>query len=737
VVQIDAMLEVIETKLTALYRHETEDTLRGDDFRELDVRLKNVEEYVVELEDSTRETAYEFVGLQMIDISSTHVTPARDAIFIAVRRPDSGADVPAEEALHHIVSARELLQALLKRYDSVAREQQLAEKMDDAVKMYTVYVERAQRLMREAQQNRDPFRVRREMAVVEVDQAYLDRLAEVTRMRRDMMTELARILSDDPRLRSRYLDLIKRRRSSMGNQLAELAARQDQAAQEVNGWLSVDENQRDNYWLQISDLRLDVPNALAKEAQQLTDHIEKQLPLVLDPGAGSAAASIETAKQIALDARRCDLAVRELRKSGESVAASSLSTSADSLVYRISELAAALDQLQFEAGSLDGVSDYIQRRQIEVQALADQADHWSVTAHAVEQKVYAELAGLDQHQIAISTELLRTEMLDLEADLAGQFNDEVAMPQEVINLTNDLQRVMESITHNQSSATFSFSMSRIDDAAPQQELALKGFDEAQKLLNQLRRKTTESLDKITVENPNIADLRDPTLDQFLAELEREPNIEAQLGIPNRPRNIRVLQDAMTWNQNGAAMLGTSSESAMARIQQMVKQRLEANGGNDPKSPEMAKNTSETPDDLQKLSEEEKQQAAESEEMQKMLKERMELAKQELQRQAADPSKTEEERRRAEQMAAQMKESLKDMESDQTPEQLWRQMVEADQAKALLEALAKGEQVPDEQWNKLMSTLGDGVGQVTGRVPSEDYRRSIEQYQERIRQLTGN
>jgi hypothetical protein len=607
--------------------------------------------------------------------------------------------------------------------------------MNEAVKMYTVYVERSQRLMREAQQNRDPFRVRREMAVVEVDQAYVDRLAEVTRMRRDMMTELARILADDPRLRSRYLDLIRRRRSSMGNQLTELAARQDQTAQEVIGWISVDDNQRESYWTQISDLRLDGPNTFAKETQQLAERIEKQLPLVLDPGAGSSSVIISTAKDIALDARRCDLAVRDYRKSENPTTALSLSSSADALAFRVNELLAALDQLQFEAGTLEGVDEYVQLRRIEVQALADKADDWSVAAHAIEQKSFPDLAALEQHQLAIATELLRVEMLGIEADLSGEFNDEVPMPQEVINLTNDLHRVMESITHNQSSATFALSTNRLEDAGAQQELALKSFEEAQKLLNQLRKKTAEALDKMTVQNPDIAMLVDPTLDRFLADLEREPNIEAQLGIPNRPSNIRVLQDAMSWRQNGAAMLGASGEGAMSRIQQMIQERLNGSEGDRPESKQTAE--SEKPVDPQKLTDEEKQQMAEAEEMQKMLKERMEQAQKELERQANDPSKSQEERQKLAAMAAQMNQSIKEMQNGQTPEQLWRQMVEADQAKAMLEALASGEQVPDEQWNKLMSTLGDGVGQVTGRVPSEDYRRSIEQYQERIRQLTGS
>ncbi len=730
VVQIDKMLEVIEGKLNALYLHQVDDSLRGDGFKELDVNLGDVETFVTELSFDSQDTAFEFVGLQMVDISSNHVTPARDSVFVAIRKPDSGADVHAEEALHHVVSARELLLALLRKYDNVVQEQELAKKIDDAIKMYTVYVEGSQQLMREAAQNFDPLKLQREMAVVEVDQAYLDRLAEVTRMRRDMMSELAKILGDDPRLRSRYLDLIKRRRASLRSQLAELAARQDQSAQEVLGWLNVSENQRENYWLQVSDLRLDLPKELAKEAQQFSDRIEKQMPLVLDAARGAAARTIELAKQIALDVRRCDFEVRELRKAGGEVSATSqLSLTASDLVYRIGELAASLDQLSFESGTKEGVADYIRLRTAENRSLADQADTWSATAAAIELRQYSGLANMDQSQISIATEVLRMEMLNIEADLAGQFNEENPMPQEVTNLTQDLLRVMESVTFNQSSATFAFASDRIEPAAVQQELALKGFEEAGKILDQLRRKTIESLDKEEVQDPNIADLRDPTLDQFLADLEREPDIEAQLGIPNRPRNIRVLQETMQWAQNGGVMLGGSGAAARMRIQDMMKQQLNAEGGKEEKPDDK-------PQNLREMTEEEKKQLAESKDMQQMLKDQMQKSMEQLEERMKDSATTDEQRRQMQEMAQRMAQALEEMKGEQTPEQLWRRMVEADQTKAAMEALAKGETLPDDQWNKLMSTLDDGLGQVGGKTPPEDYRKAIEQYQDQIRQLQG-
>ncbi|MFO1002607.1 MAG: hypothetical protein U0936_19940 [Planctomycetaceae bacterium] len=730
VVQIDEMLKVVETRLTALYKHEVDEILRGDGFSELDVRLGDIEGFINDLNLETQNTAYEFIGLQMIEISSSHVTPARDAVFVAIRRPDAGADAHTEEALHHVVSAREMLAALLKRYDSVKQEQELAKKIDDAIKMYTVYVEGSQQLMREAEQNKDPLKIQRTMAVIELDQAYLDRLAEVTRMRRDMMSELAKILGDDPRLRSRYLDLIRRRRANLRSQLAEITARQDQSLQEVLGWLGVSEEQRENYWLQISDLRLDVPKEMAKEAQLYSERIEKQLPLVLDGGVGTSKALIALSKQIAVDIFRCDFEVRELRKSGgELTGGTLLTTAANDVSFRVGELLATLDQLAFDNEGQDGVAEYVQLRKAEYRILADRADAWADTAGSIEKKRYSGLARQDQHQITLSTELLRIAMLEIEADLAGQFNEEVPMPQEVINLTQDLLRTMEAVTFNQSSATFQFTRDQIEVAAARQEAALKGLDEAGKILDQLRRKTVEALDKIEVEDPNIADLEDPTLDEFLAGLEREPDIEAQLGLPNRPRNLRVIQDMLTWSQNGQSMLQSSSDAAMARSNQKSINRSEESLVNN-------KPSEEPPKQERQMTEEEKKQLADAKDMKQMLKDQMQQTMPQLQQKADDPNTPEAARRQMQEMAQRMNQALEEMKKEQSSAQMWQQIVEADQAKAALEALAKGESLPDEQWNKLMSKLDDGLGQVGGRTPPEDYRRAIEQYQERIRRLTG-
>jgi hypothetical protein len=78
-----------------------------------------------------------------------------------------------------------------------------------------------------------------------------------------------------------------------------------------------------------------------------------------------------------------------------------------------------------------------------------------------------------------------------------------------------------------------------------------------------------------------------------------------------------------------------------------------------------------------------------------------------------------------------------MDRDRLPPEEWNQIAKSAQMKAILKALARGDGIPDEQWNKLLSTLGDGLWQTGGRTLPENYRKAIEQYQERIRRLMNS
>ncbi|MCA8997967.1 MAG: hypothetical protein KDA80_13305 [Planctomycetaceae bacterium] len=716
VVAIDKMLAEAEEGLVKIVDREIADADRSEQFRRLDDKLGEVETYAADLKDETDGEQFAFVGLQMVDIVRTHVTPARDRVFAGIRDA-VGGDSHAQDALGHVVRARELLADLLRRYDRVTQEQKLADSMEKSVKIYEVYVEKMQKLLQERRQNKNPLS--REMAVVEVDQEYLDRLAEVQMLRREMLAELGRMLSDDPRLLARYMEIIKRRRQSLRDQLTELAERQDEIANELLGWNSADEQQRQDIWMIVAETRLFATSDLAKDADELAERIEKQLPLTLESDVGTAREAVDVAKQAARLARAISRESDELL-AGDSDASQDLLAKSAILVSQLSGLESLLDQMQFEHEGDDDVSTYVTSRLLECRAVSDQAENWLQVARGILQDQYATLGRVDQWQVNVATELLRLEMQGMEGELGGQFQQqaETDLPGEIVDLIRRLHRVMEALTFNQSAATFALSRKKLERASEQQALALERFEEAEDLFDQIRRAVIQELDQYEVRDPNIADLEDPTLDEFLARLEREPNIEAQLGIPGRPRNIRISSD-LAMAAASVGYLTDSEEQAVRRAKaamQMEKARQEQQNA-EQKTP-------------MEMTEEEREQLARAEEAQEML----EKSLLEIQEQIDDPMTTPEQRQKLKEMAQNLERMRQELSETNASVEAWERIAQEAQTKEILEALAKGEAIPDSQWNKLLSTLADGLWQVRGKVPPEEYRPAIEQYQDRIREV---
>ena len=722
VVAIDRMLIQVKAGLQQLVDREIPDAARSTQFADLDEELGHVETYIAELREETNDEQFAFVGLQMVDIGRTHITPARDRVFAAIR-DTAGDDSHASHALQHIVRARELLAALLKQYDSVVRERELASDLDQTITMYEVYVEKMQQLMREARENRNPLE--RKMGIIEVDQDYLDRYAEVLTLRREMLAEFAHMLADDPRLLAKYMDLIKRRRTSLRDQLTELAERQYDASTEVSGWLLANDDQRRDLWMLVTEMRLHAATTLARDAAELAERIDKQMPLVLDPEVGAPPHVLEHARNIASLARDIAFDAEEvIQGAGVPGADSNLLANSERLVWTFSELGAALDQLDFEFRQEEEVTEYVSARVLESRTVADQANAWLRLARDIEEQRYSGLAEVDQEQIAVSTELLRVEMLDMEDDLEGEFQQqlETGVPGEIIDMIRELHRIMERITFHQQAATFALSREQLTSAELQQAAALDRFDQAEELFDRIRRAVVDALDESDPPDPNIADLEDPTLDEFLARLEREPNVEALLGIPNRPRNLRLVADSLLWQQEGAEGLGESMDAAMARAQKAM--RRQPSGGN---------KEDEQPTRTRQLTDEERERQMAATEMQEMIDRSLAA----MQEKIDDPNTSEEERRRLQQMADNLKQMQGETGQANDDPRDWERLAQSDEAKEILRALALGQPIPDQQWNRLMSTLEDGLWQVDGRTPPEDYREAIEEYQERIRRLVDS
>lgn len=720
--KIDEQLEAAEATLVELNEQPDLSEL-AEKSKHVDGRLEAAERIIADLRNDSKETKYEFVGLQMLDIGRTHLTPARDRMFVLIQDPGSNPARNVLEALHHTSAARELLAALTKRFEEVARERELAEALEEVAEIYEVYVENTQGVLREAQKNQNPLR--RKMAVVEVDEAYLERYADVLEMRREIMAEFARILADDPRLMGKYMDMIKRRDGNLRNRLTDLRELQEEFSIEVSGWLRVDEAQRPDVWIQVAEMRLLAAKDLVKSALELEARTLSQLPLKLEPDSGIGGQVVRHAKEVALKARQSSLTANELMNDAleNDEAKHDLVTLASELTFELTELDAVLERLAFEHEEDDEVGDFTTRRLAESRAVAELAIAWVELASHVKHERFHGLAAVDQQKLAVDTDRLRVDMDRIENDLAGLFRPD-DVPAEVTNIIRELMIVMETITFNQAAATYELNNGQLEKAEAQQTMAIEGFERAEELFDKMRRTSVDILDEREVQNPNIADLEDPTLDEFLERLEREPNLRQLLGIPNRPSNLRVLRDWMLWQTQGgggAGQEGSLQQAAMnasQRAMMMAQRKL-----NEEQKQKRAADDGE-------LTEEEAKQFAKAEEteedMQRML--------QAIEEKMKDPATDEEQRKELQKNAEMLAQMLEEAREGRLNRKRWEELAKSDEMKAMLLALANGEPIPDSQWNRLMSTLDTGLWQVRGRTPPEEHRKAIEQYQDQIRRL---
>ncbi len=713
--QMDRELKPCESALQTLVETAGQSGI-GDpqieQLRGVDARLERVDRIIADLRKESKDTPYAFAGLQMMEIGRAQITPARSGVYGNApawrrRRGQPGRSAAPREPRPGAAGRTPA------RYERVVREQALADSLEEAVKIYEVYIANTQRLMRrQSKPSANPLQ--RKMAIVEVDQAYLDRLREVLEMRQDLMAEFARILGDDPRLLGKYMDIIKRRRTSLRDTLAELHERQTIAATELQGWRKADPTQREDVWLLAVELRLRESAPLAVEASELEERTVSQFPLSQDTTYGAPAAVIGAVRQIALRARSAASKARRLMRNpyDERI---DLVADVDDLTLLMVEFDAALEQLQHDKSD-DEIGEFVTNRLSESRALAERVIAWAETAAHIQNKRFDKLVLVDQRRLAARTEQLRLAMQDIDGDLNGQFRGQA--PAETLDMARRLQDLLEAITFNQTAATFELDRGELANGEAQQSLALRRFEEAEALFDEMRRTIVEEADKENPENPDVADLVDPTLDEFLARLEREPNLNALLGIPNRPRNLKIMSDWMLWDEERG-----TAPTALAQSVRRARRRAE-----EEQTRARAAPTSNDKDD--DMNDEQWRQIASAEEAEEKLQEKIDA----LRRKAKDPRTDKEQAEKLRKLAKQLEAMRKQLADRDIDERTWREMVRSDQMRAVLKAAASGEPMPDTQWNRLLSSLGAGLWQASSRTPPEDYRQAIEQYQEQIRRL---
>jgi mevalonate kinase len=77
-------------------------------------------------------------------------------------------------------------------------------------------------------------------------------------------------------------------------------------------------------------------------------------------------------------------------------------------------------------------------------------------------------------------------------------------------------------------------------AKSQQKNIAEQFEVAEETFDEILQAIADELDKLPVEDPIASLLRDPTLDEILAQLENEQDFLEELGLSNRPSNLQII-----------------------------------------------------------------------------------------------------------------------------------------------------------------------------------------------------
>jgi hypothetical protein len=530
------------------------------------------------------ETPYAFVGLTLVDIGNSQITPAREEFWNAKQADDPERTERIRAGWQYVQRARQLLAALNQQYEKVRRDYQLAESVERIKQMYEVYIENAHALLGSGGVD-DLGGLQRKMAEFELDEEYLERLKEVLEMRQELMAEFARMLSEDPRLLRRYMDRLRARTKTLRYELAELTDRQKALAREVRAHETVDDNQRAALQRTILKRKLMEVEKISTAAAELDERFRIWLPLDIEIKDGSLAESRDLTEQVAASAREL-LATASAFGSSETTAASagdrsdasdldSINQQAVSMTRKLDSLDAALRRVSVEDARQD-LADHQLKRLVETQKIMSQTDGWMRKITELGNGNYHLAAEVDQYQLTTDTALLAGKLSDIEAQLAGSLqSDSGSLPGPIAEKAQELMTTLdEEVATSQTSAVYALRENKMTSAIPRQSQAVAAMEKAEQQVQDLLTMAIEEMDKLPVQDPLASALDDPTLDELLAALEQELNSADDLGIPPRPSNLNVIGDMTMPGQgqgSGAGMMGAGMQlgAANQQLQQML------------------------------------------------------------------------------------------------------------------------------------------------------------------------
>jgi hypothetical protein len=493
-----------------------------------------------------------------------------------------------------VTRARQLLKDLRGQFERTRREFQLAESTEKIKKMYQVYVENSLALLET--QDSDPDRYNRKMAQFELDEEYLKRLKEVLEMRAELQKELARILGEDPRLLRRFMDSLRNRSNNLREELAGLVEKQNELNREVRAWALVDEANRPQVAKALLMRHAQRTAAMSTAAGKLQERYETWLPLNRESKDADLAAATKqiqavatAADELTAEAARYITASQpaeapappteaEAPEPAATAEAANPQAAADGLdpmlanaqkLYdELSQLDVALRQIAARENATESAA-FAANRLVDTRKLIADSSAWLRQMKAHKAGNYTGAAEVDQYRLAMKTEELAAKLGTIEQQLAAQLQrEDGTLPQPIAEKSREFLATLDrEVSPNQLAAVYALHGNVFPRATDRQQAAGAALEKAEKQYDDLMKLAIAELDKLPVQDPIASLLDDPTLDELLAQLEQELQLEDLLGIPLRDSNLRIIGDWLRPGRGGGGGGGGMAQSgAMMRNQ---------------------------------------------------------------------------------------------------------------------------------------------------------------------------
>ena len=506
--------------------------------------LTESQKAVSDLKSRTADTPYAFIGLQLHNINEAHITPANlNLVRVAIPATSAGTNVALiDKASFHISRAREMLADLTKTYETVKRDQQIADAMQKLNKMYQVFLEDSQALLGSKKPGINSY----DRKIAEVDEELVEKLKQMLEEKKKIMEELAKLLAEDPRMLRRYMAMLQLQGTSYRDQMTLLAEEQKQLKEQVAKWNATPKDDRETLAKEFQASYAKQGGQVVESATKIRENMETWLPLDVKTDHPEVQAALTRSEKIV------QLTAESMNPENTEAAAQALN-----------EMRALRDSLpklnDISSTNKAKMSAHVANRLTEVEGL--------ITAHSGRMKItesfdkgdFPKVAEIVQSRITQETVVLGDKLEATEKQVA-QMSEEIAQKAAQLNkITQD------DIIPPQGTTVSHLSVREVKQAEELLNGVVPAFALAEQTFDELMRLIIAKLDEAP---PPSEAGSPPGLEDIMSMLQDEMKANEGLGIPCRPINVQLMTDWMQPGQGqGQGQGRAQAQAAQGQAQQ--------------------------------------------------------------------------------------------------------------------------------------------------------------------------